>query len=367
MLTRLLACSALACILGAAPPASAAPATTGNTYEAGGTVRIVEPVLGDLLAAGGRVAVEQPVARDAALAGGDVAIQAGIGEDLRAVGGRVVLEGRVGGDAHIAGGRITIGRAASIGAGAWLAGGEVDVQGRLPAHSKIHAGRVVIGGNVDGDLNIQADSIELQPQARIRGTLTYASTQPLVRDAAAQIEGGIVQQPMPPNAAQRRPPGPSPFSGVFALLSLVAAAMVWALLFPRWADGAQARLAKAPGISMAVGAGVILLAPLAVLLLLITIVGAPLAIALLAAYGLVLLAGYLVVAGALGERLLRLAHENEAPTRANRLVALAASVVLLGLLAALPVLGWIVTLLVLMAGTGALVSRFAKSPPTAAA
>jgi len=351
----------------AAPPTAGAPVHAQNLYEAGGMVRIAEPVPGDLLAAGGRVAVERAVGRDAALAGGDVAIRADIGEDLRAVGGQVVLESRVSGDAHIAAGRIAIDRNASIGGGAWLAGGEVDVQGRLPAGSRIHAGRVTIGGHVDGALQIQADTIELQPGARIDGTLTYASTQPLVRDPAAQIRGDVVRQSVPSTGAQQRQRTSSPLGGVVFLLGLVAAATVWALLFPQWAASAQAQLAKAPGISLALGAAVILLAPAVVMLLLITIVGAPLALALLAAYGLVLLAGYLVVAGTLGERLLRVAGKDVAPTRGNRLLALAASVVLLGLLAALPFLGWVITLLALMAGTGALVSRFHKAPPATVA
>jgi hypothetical protein len=154
---------------------------------------------------------------------------------------------------------------------------------------------------------------------------------------------------------------------VLFLLGLVAAATVWALLFPQWAESAQAQLTKAPGISLAMGAVVILLAPAVVVLLLITIVGAPLALALLAAYGLVLLAGYLVVAGTLGERLLRVAGKDVAPTRGKRLLALAASVILLGLVAALPFLGWIITLLALMASTGALVRRFQKAPPSAVA
>jgi len=350
-----------------ARPAADATTRGQNVYEGGGMVRTATPVAGDLLAAGGRVAVEHPVGRDAALAGGDVAIRADIGEDLRAVGGQVVLASRVGGDAHIAAGHVAIERSASVGGSAWLAGGDVDVQGDLPAGTTIRAGHVTIGGHVAGPLHIQADTIELQPGARIDGSLTYASTQPLQRDPAAQVRGDVVRQAMPTDGSPRRQRTSSPFAGVIFLLGLVAFAMVWSLLFPRWAESAQAQLSKAPGISLALGAAVFLLAPAAILLLLITIVGAPLAFALLAAYGLVLLAGYMVVAGTLGERLLRATGKEAAATRGKRLVALGASVVLLGLLSALPFLGWIITLLVLMAGTGALVSRFRGSPPPAVA
>jgi hypothetical protein len=141
---------------------------------------------------------------------------------------------------------------------------------------------------------------------------------------------------------------------------------VWALLFPELSQRAQARLAKAPGTSLALGAAVFVVVPILMLVLLITIIGAPLALALLAAYGLVLLAGYLVVAGMLGDRLLQ-ATTRTAPTRAQHLLALAAAVVLLGLLAVVPVVGWLLTLVALMAGTGALVERLRPTPKATSA
>ena len=366
----LIACAGAGAQATGAAASAPEPAMTAthadNEYRAGGTVRIVEPIAGDLLAAGGRIVVERPVGRDAALAGGDVSIQAAIGDDLRAAGGRVVVDGRVEGDAHIAGGRVAIGRAAAIGGRAWLAGGEVEVLGRLPDKSRIYAGHAVLGGDVDGDLFVRAETIELQAGARIKGTLTYASPNPLIRDPAAQVQGGLVQQAMMHGDMHRRAVMPNLFGGVVWLLGLAAAAAVWTLLFPRLAESAQARLANAPGISLALGAAVFLTAPVLAALLLITLIGAPLALALLAAYGLVLLAGYLVVAGALGERLLRAAGKGVTPTSARRLLATVLAVVLLGLLAALPMLGWIITLLVLMAGTGALVGRYRAPPPAAA-
>ena len=366
---RPLRAAAATMLLAASASAFAAgePVRSDNLYRAGPTVRIAEPVGGDLLAAGGRVVVERTVARDAAIAGGDVTLHADIGEDLRAAAGQVRLEGRVGGDARIAGGRVSLARTAVVAGEARLFGGEVEVLGRLPAGSRIRAGHATIAGEVDGDLHVEADSIELQPGARIKGKLVYASARPLVRDPAAQIEGGEVRQPMPEHpGAPQRGQAASGFGAVMALLGLVAAAAVWALLFPELSQRAQARLAKAPGTSLALGAAVFVVVPILMLVLLITIIGAPLALALLAAYGLVLLAGYLVVAGMLSDRLLQ-ATTRAAPTRAQHLLALAAAVVLLGLLAVVPVVGWLLTLVALMAGTGALVERLRPTPKATSA
>ena len=75
--TRPLRAMAVAMLMAAsaAPFAADEPLHSGNQYRAGPTVRIVEPVAGDLLAAGGHIVVERSVARDAAIAGGDVTVR----------------------------------------------------------------------------------------------------------------------------------------------------------------------------------------------------------------------------------------------------------------------------------------------------
>lgn len=358
--------SASALALDQAPP-PAASAQTGNVYLTGPTIRISEPVQGDAMAAGGRVAVEQPVRNDVAVAGGDVAVTADVGEDLRAAGGQVALDARVGGDAHIVAGRLIIGKDGSVAGRAWLAGGDVQVLGRLPGKTKVYAGRVAIGGEIDGDLSVQADSVELLPAARIRGVLTYVSPNPLLSDPAAQVDGGVVRQSMAASATAR-PPASNGSGTALWIIGVTAAGVVWTLLFPAVARTAQARLAQAPGASLAAGALVALLTPVAVALLLISILGAPLALVLLAVYGLLMLAGYFVVAGYLGDRLLQMATKDTVVKPRRRVTALVVALLLLGLMSQVPLLGWLITLLALMAGSGALIDRFpARWRPSAGA
>ena len=78
---------ALAIVLapvGAQAPAAAAPATaqeSRNVYLAGSTVRLAEPVDGDLVAAGGRVIADKPVKGDATLFGGSVDVRIAVKGD----------------------------------------------------------------------------------------------------------------------------------------------------------------------------------------------------------------------------------------------------------------------------------------------
>ena len=325
-----------------------------NLYTAGPTVRISAPVAGDLFAAGGQVIVEQPVARDAALAGGDVALNAPVAEDLRAAGGQVSIDAAVGGEAHLAAGRLRIGPSGSVAGAAWLAGG-----------ASMHAGRAHIDGSVDGDLTVRAGSLSLGPHARIAGRLNYQSREPLQQDPQAVVSGPVVREPLP----ERAPP-PARSSGIAGallwLVGLVLAGLVWRLVFPALSRGAEAGLADRPWRSLGIGALVVLATPPAVLLLLVTVIGAPLALAAIAAYALLLLLGYLVTAGALGERLLRATGGVNA-SRGRYALALAVALLALILVGRLPWLGWLVSLAAVMAGIGALVDRLLVRPLSTAA
>jgi hypothetical protein len=342
---------------GAAQAAEPAPAA-GNVTIAGPKVEIGQPVQGDVLAAAGRIRIVQPVAQDAALAAGDIEVRARIGQDLRAAAGNLTIAAPIGGDAHLVGGSVHLERGSEIAGPSWIAGGEVQLLGVLGGRTKIYAGSVVIDGIVHGDLQVTAKDIELRPGAQIAGTLRYTSPNELRMAPGAKVAGAIERQPT--RSREHAPRASGPFGIVFGivlwLLSLFAAGVVWLLLFPRYAGDAQAQLQKAPAASVGVGFLVLVAMPVAVALLAITIVGLPLALTLLAAYGLVLLAGYLVVATTLADRLL-IAAGQPSPTRGWRFASLAIALLLLLLVGAIPVLGWLIALGVLMAGSGALVRQ----------
>lgn len=358
-----IACAASLCLAAVAGQAQPAAGSGANVATAGASVELAQPVAGDLLAAGGRIRVVQPVAQDAALAGGDVAVQARIGQDLRAAGGRVALSAPVGGEAHLVGGSVRLERGAEVAGPAWLAGGEVQVLGRVGGGAKVFAGTLVVDGTIQGDLQVTAENVELRPGAQVGGALRYASRNPLRMADGAQVAGPIERRPLPERAAPPRGTGAA-MGLAFWLVTLFAAGVLWVLLFPRFSDAARVQLQKAPAASLGAGLLVLVAMPMAVLLLAITLIGLPLAGVLVAAYGLVLLAGYLVVATTLAERLLGAAGKAGATSPAPRLAALAVALLLLVLVSAIPVLGWLIALGALMAGSGALVrQRFVRPRP----
>ncbi|MFB3819678.1 MAG: polymer-forming cytoskeletal protein [Candidatus Methylomirabilales bacterium] len=345
-----------------AGPAGAAVIAGGNVstewavredlYVAGGEVAVRGEVGGDLVAAGGRVLVEQPVHGDVAAAGGEVDIRGAVADDVRAVGGAVTIEGRVAGDVMAAGGRVTLPAGAEIQGRAGLAGSAVELAGHVRRSVRAAGKRIRISGQVDGNVDLAAASVEVLPTARIGGTLTYRSGSAARIEPGAQIAGGVVHRPLA--AGERAGRALRVLLWVLAvalLLAFVLVGIVLLVLFPEATRIAARRIATDPGRSLALGLLMLLGAPLVILLLVVTVVGIPLGIGIAALWVVWLLVGFLIGAlflGDLGVRAL-----GRAPSRGWRLVGLLLALALLGLLQAVPFLGSLTLLAALAFGVGA--------------
>jgi hypothetical protein len=115
--------------------------------------------------------------------------------------------------------------------------------------------------------------------------------------------------------------------------------------------GAGRTIVTDPGRSLLLGVLLLLAAPVAVAILMATLVGIPLALGVLALYGLWLLFGLItgiVFLGDLGVRLTR-----RRPSRGWRVVFFLIALTVLGLLQALPVVGGLVLTAALLLGLGA--------------
>jgi cytoskeletal protein CcmA (bactofilin family) len=343
-------------------PASGAVVAGGNVstewvvredlYAAGGEVAIRGEVRGDLVAAGGRVLVEQPIKGDVAAAGGEVTIRAAVADDVRAVGGSVTIDGPVAGDVMAAGGRIVLPAGANIQGRAGLAGSAIELGGHVGRSVRAAGKRIRISGQIDGDVDLAAGSVEVLATARIAGTLTYRSGRPARIEPGAQVTGGVVHRPFTAGEQASR------FVRLLLwglalslLLAFVLIGIVLLALFPEGTRVAARRIATDPGPSFALGLLMLLGGPVAILLLMVTVVGIPLGLGLAALYVIWLLAGFLIgvlFLGDLGVRAL-----GRAPSRGWRLLGLLIALAVMGVLQAIPFVGGLALLAALVFGVGA--------------
>jgi cytoskeletal protein CcmA (bactofilin family) len=322
---------------------------------AGDQVSPRTPIAGDLIAAARNLDVDVEVGGNALLAGGTVRVNAPVRESLFMAGAQVSLDAPVQRNARIAGSGIELGPRAHIAGNASLGGRDIHVLGVVDGYLQVGGRHVFLDGTVGGDTEIAGDEIELGPHARLHGKLRYASRTEIQRDPAAQIDGGTERLERREDWVPRRPAhgarwvwsiGVAIIAGVLAGLLPALYQRVIATVRSRWAA------------SLLAGFLVLVAVPIAALMLLITLIGAPLAVAGMALYFALLVAGYASAGIAVGQLVLgRLASTHSA--RAGwRVGASVLGMLAISALGRVPAVGRWLVFAALLSGIGALVLQF---------
>lgn len=324
---------------------------SGDFYAAGQEVVLQGDVEGDAVLAGGTVRVTGAVSEDLIAAGGTVNVTGDVADDVRLAGGEVTLGSNVGGHAVISGGSVVVESDATIQDWAWLAGGSVEVEGVVNGELRVAAGEIEISGRVEGDVDLAGGEIEIEDGAVINGNLTWRSSAAPEIGAGVTISGDVIEgEPIPGLESE---PSSAWLQGLFTLLTLIVSAGVFYTLFRvplgRCVSGFHARR----GRTLWIGLAVLLGTPIAIVLLFATGIGWLLGLMLLTTYVLAVAAGGLTGIILIARWGLERFRAMPDPSLGAAWGAIAAAALLLVLLSLIPLLGGLVTFLVMLAGLGA--------------
>jgi cytoskeletal protein CcmA (bactofilin family) len=320
-------------------------------FAAGRSVEIDRPVAGDAIAAGEEVLVTSKVGGDAILAGRHVLIDGDVGGNVYAAGSQVVVNAEVGRNARVAGARVDIGRQAQIAGNASLAGGHVNVAGGVKGYLLAAGNRIYIDGTIGGDVEASGREVVLGPNARVTGALRYRSPHALEQDPHAVVSGGVER------LAVHTPVAPARTAHRFGRwiwtvgLMILAASLVAAL--PGFYTRVSARVPQHFLLNMLLAFVVIVCVPVAILLLLITGIGAPLGLLTALAYPGLLLVGYVSAGIALGDAILRRGKPAHFSATRWRAAFAALGMLIIALIVRIPWVGGFIALVVLLVGLGA--------------
>jgi cytoskeletal protein CcmA (bactofilin family) len=274
--------------------------------------------------------------RDRVVLGGNLRIEKGERvEDVEVLGGHVDVWGVVEGDLEVMGGE------ARLHDGAVVMGDVTTLGGSLHMDDK---------ARVDGDVEVLGGAVHRAPGSHIGGSVSGNGTEDLVSSAAnvdVAPKGWTLRGMLNDvaNAITR------------SALLFVFGVIFWALGRQRM-EALEVELAKRPMRSLAMGVVGLLTAVLLSIVLTVTVVGIPFAVAGLIVTVVVAYVGACVVLSTVGQALLR--HRTE-----NRYVHLALGCFLFLLFTAIPYVGGFVWLGVMLTGLGAVVAtRGAGLVPT---
>jgi cytoskeletal protein CcmA (bactofilin family) len=334
-----------------APPAHTQPAQVDNYYAAGNRIEISTPMAGDVIVAGRQIDIDKPVGGDILAAGWRVTLADRADDDVRIAAAEVVINAPVAGDLTIAGGDVTIGSQSRVSGRSWLTGRTVRVEGVFARDLRVAGATVQIGGEIQKPLQVVAERLEILPSARILGPLIYKGSNEARIAEGAVVNGPITYDRIPQREARRAHSFPAVSSLLFSIHLFLAGLLV-VIVLPRVETSVVATLRGQPGRSLLAGFVLLVTAPAVAILLIVSILGLPIGLAIGAAYAIALFSGVLVTAFFLGDAEARLLESRPIVTRGQHAVLLLAGVLTLALLRS--VLGGVVVFASVVFGLGAL-------------
>lgn len=348
-----------------------------DIYHAGENININATVDGDVVLAGSKITLRDSVSQDVLVAGGEIYFEGYVADDIRAAGGTLIIDSEVGDDVIIAGGEVIITKDAVINGNLINFSGDIEMNGRVDGMMKSYSGdlkingtiaqeaelfgeEIIINGEIKGNSKIAAETITLGEKAKLHGNVTYWS-----EDGEVDFKNSLLGSTS--NFDEKLMSNQNEFSwkgsGIAALgfwiFYLFSAFLVIILLnwaFSDFLNSAATYLNQ--GFLKSLGYGLLYLfgLPLIIIITFIILIGIPIGLLLSSFYLFSLLFGHLVTALLLSHYL-RQRSNVKWGFWSVVLFALGIAAIF-RLLTAVPIFGWLLSLLVIASGFGLLMLTF---------
>ncbi|MFN3835704.1 MAG: hypothetical protein ACK4NO_07370 [Glycocaulis sp.] len=346
----------------------------GDISGLAGNVLIDADVTGSISLAAGDITVRGSVGRDVSVAGANIEILADVYGGIDVAGADIRIAGRVNRNLAAGGALIVIEDSSEIAGNMDLAASEIRMAGVGQGRMKARARTILIEGTIAGDVELNAENVEIAAGAQIGGDLLVRGPNAPVIAEGAQIMGRSTFEEGPFSEQRRgrsyRGPrldvGPPPVAvgGAFAMASFVLGLLA-CLIAPRPVAGIADHFRARPWASGLLG--LVLAAFLPILLvavfvfLAITVIGLPLGIILLFAFPFVLFLAYAFGAVVIGDLIFN--RSGNGLGLGMRVLSLFLVLAVIGAFWLVPVLGFLLGMVVFFIGLGAwTLALFSRNP-----
>jgi cytoskeletal protein CcmA (bactofilin family) len=340
----------------------------GDLYLYSATVRVAGVQDGDLTAFTHSVTVTGEVTGDMFVMAQTIIIDGKVGDSARFFASDVKINGTIDGDVVAFAGDVTLAPGAHVTGDLQAVAGHVVINGTVDGSVDAKGGSVEIGGRIGENVEIKSDEVEVSPDARIGGDLTYTSRNRL------DLEGkGIVAGDIDYMEKKKKEAGGGPFraGNVLKWIWFTAAGLVAGLvalaLSRNLAPAVLASLSGDALRSAGIGFIAVIVVPVAALLSCILIITIPLAFLVFLLYCVALYIAKVPVGLFIGQKIFKLLGRTDPSPYA----CLAAGIIALYLVFPIPFIGKLAWFACLFLGLGAIIlgvrgylqARRAPAPP----
>lgn len=264
--------------------------TSENLYLAAEKISVSAPVRGDIVAAASEILITDSVKGDLLLGAAEIELESFVSDDIRIFGGTAHVYKGCAGDLLIFAGTVRIHDQARIGGDLIVFGGEIVMEGNVQGNLKIYGGTIEIGGSVVGDAVVKGgelyfsgsvageselavDELDLAQQASFGQTVRYWTS-------AGEIDFGSATAIFDESLAEDRNEqswNAWGFLGFFVLtlLASLLLSLILVFAFGKYFDLAAHHVKTDYFKSFGFGLIYVLGLPIAIFILMITVIGIP--------------------------------------------------------------------------------------------
>jgi len=215
----------------------------------------------------------------------------------------------------------------------------------------VEADRIVIAGKILGDVKITGDEITIAAPAEIMGNVYYKSSNEILIDEEVIIGGDIEWEEISQSNVTSDN-GIDWGARIFFMFAALLAGLIVIPVFNKHTRASAMQIIEKPLVTLGIGFISFCVAPIAILVVFVTIVGIPASLLLFMAYTIFFYIGKIYVAIAIGWIIIRAFRKGAQPRQGWSLLV---GLIILMLLFAIPVLGLILYFVTAFFGFGAII------------
>ena len=272
-----------------------------DVYVAASSARVLGTIDGDLVIAAGDVTVAGTVTGDLVVAShGAVSVSGDVGGSVRGVARDVRISGSVADDVAVT--AVTIDVSGSVGRDVLLLAASIDVTGSVDRDILGRVQTATLDGAIGGDVDVLVGSLTLGPELTVDGDVIYRAGSDADVSSSAEVAGSLSRLPTTGSFVVR---AVLLFVNVIHLLSFAFAGLLLLWLFNPTMAAAVGEVEERPFRAIGLGLITLVVAPVAVVVLVFSLIGIPVGLVLLLLLVLSLFFGPIPAVTALGNKLLR--------------------------------------------------------------
>ncbi len=316
-----------------------------------GTNVIIDGIInGDVLALGNSIVVNGTVNGNLIASGDRVEIKGTVTGSVFGAATRVFVSGRIERTLAAAGYNVTLEPGAYVGNSGLLAGNLVRANGKIGRGALLGGTRVDVDGQIGKELKAYTDSLRLGSGAVIAGPVDYTSGRPATIEQGARTGEVAFHQNELFDASRATATG-NTWWKLLRILGFLPVGLAALALFPNLRRRYPEIIVTRPWRTALAGLAVLLAVPVGTLLLLATVMGIPLSLVTMALFPALIYLSQVLVSWSAGKLL---ADRVRGFRNLRWPVIFLIGAVLTTVAVALPIVGWLFSLVALFYGLGGL-------------